>query len=192
MSTIFSVLTPFLPKNSRAFPGLQNVFPGRCRSTAIFKCKNKRRLLTQNIYRGTTIHESQGQRPKWAGFWGRGWLTPSLPPAEGLGVCCKLPQGHGVWGAAPEAKRFCSILTTTFGEVHRTFQRRKILGKKSRTFHDFSGCVGTLNINLLHLHTHLLLAKVCTLLSVLCYANAFTVTCSSPVNCVFVGTRKSL
>jgi len=33
----------------------------------------------------------------------KGQLTPSHLE------CCKLPQG--VWGRAPEAKRFCSILT---------------------------------------------------------------------------------
>ena len=45
-----------LQKNPGLFQDPQNIFPGCCRSTAIFKCKDKWQLLTQNIQCGSTIN----------------------------------------------------------------------------------------------------------------------------------------
>jgi len=40
---------------------------------------------------------------------GEGLASPSPPAREGMGSTVSCPSG--AWGSAPEAKRFCSILT---------------------------------------------------------------------------------
>jgi len=84
----------YFQKNSSTSPGPPKCFPGRCRSTAIFKCKDKRQLLAENIQCHTTIHKSR-PKAKAGEVLGEGQLTP------------------GGLGHSPRSQTFCSILTAT-------------------------------------------------------------------------------
>jgi len=95
-----------LTKKIPGFSRPQNIFPGRCRSTVTFKCKDKWQLLTQNIQWGTTIHKSRGQRPRGS------WEGATPPPAR---LCGVLLSSQGVWGRAPEASQTFSFNFDCYG-----------------------------------------------------------------------------